>query len=290
MQLDLIRGDRTVTLPLLDAGGTPLFSVDFGKPNANIRNGGGSLNPRVQDQYSGNINYTLVGRFSPDSGVSDPYSEAQSLAEIIKEDPFDDMFLDVSQFNEFADNAITVSPTAGGEGALSLSYPPGHRNYVDFQVQLTEYAERQGSPGRSITTPTATGTGPIELKAGGNSVPITSDVQLSRTVGRPNDTIRKRSEADTPTYYPKRKVTYDMLSLQFEFTENTISNLQTVGRDIFRTRLGRSGIKIDFNGLYGYGEFTVFPEGSAPFRQQRLAGFADDKQRVPTLDLRVITV
>jgi hypothetical protein len=70
-------------------------------------------------------------------------------------------------------------------------------------------------------------------------------------------------------------------------TENLTTQLQTIADNIFKQSLGRDGITLDFNGLYGYGSFDVLPTGSAPIRYQRLAG-RTGQVTLPTIDLRVI--
>jgi len=70
-------------------------------------------------------------------------------------------------------------------------------------------------------------------------------------------------------------------------TENLTTQLKTIADTIFKQRLGRDGITLDFNGLYGYGSFNVLPTGSAPIRYQRLAG-RTGQVTLPTIDLRVI--
>jgi hypothetical protein len=279
----LSQGSESVTIPLLDTSGSPLFSVDYGKPSANIQDRGGSLNPRVNDYWSGNINYFLVGKFQG----SNAHSKANTLVKIIKSDPGNEDMELTHPFTELP-NPITVAPSAGDESALTVSYPPGYKNYAEISLGLTEYFVSNGSADRDMNIPTATGTGPIELKAGGSTIEMSKDIQIQRSIGRPNDVFRKRPNAETPTYYPKHKVTFDEFGIQFFFTENTLTKLQTIGEEVFRQQLARGGIKLDFNGLFNLGEFDVFPTGSAPFRQQRLAGYDETVQNVPTLDLRVI--
>jgi len=83
MNVTLSRGSTSLDLPLLDEGGNPLFSTDFGKPFANIRDTGGSVNPRAEDRWSAQINHTINGRFDG----SNAFQNARTLANLIKQDP-----------------------------------------------------------------------------------------------------------------------------------------------------------------------------------------------------------
>jgi hypothetical protein len=277
----LSRDTTSISIPLLEEGGTALFSTDFGKPFANVRDTGGSIDPRIEDRWSAQINHTLVGRFASSSA----YSDAIALADLIKQDNNGNDLELSTPFSEYPD-PMTVAPQAGNQQALSLTYPAGYTNYVSVDLGLTEISESLGSPNRSISTPTTSGTGPIELQAGGNTVPIEVDVEVTRTVGRPNDSATK-TKNDLGRYIYKHKVASDQFSLSFELTENTITNLQTIANDIFKQELGRDGITLDFNGLYGLGAFSVMPTGSAPVRYQRLAG-RTGQVSLPTLEFRVI--
>jgi hypothetical protein len=89
-------------------------------------------------------------------------------------------------------------------------------------------------------------------------------------------------------YIYKNKIAADRFSLSFQLTDNIQNRLNTITNDIFRTPLGRSGILLDFNGLFNLGQFRVFPEGSAPIRYQRRAGHGEGQINLPTIDLRVI--
>ncbi|UXF50099.1 hypothetical protein 7865G3C2_23 [Haloquadratum phage sp.] len=97
-----------------------------------------------------------------------------------------------------------------------------------------------------------------------------------------------KSQSDLGRYIYKHKVTADAFSISFQITDNIQSKLSTITNDIFRRKLGRTGITLDFQGLYDLGSFSVFPEGSAPIRYQRRAGYGEGQINLPTLDLRVI--
>lgn len=278
----LQRGSTSIDIPLLESGGTPLFSTDFGKPFANIHESSGSVDPRVQDRWSAQINHTIVGRFVND----DAYQKAIKIADIIKSDP-NGSALELS--TPFADypEPMQVAPQAANASALTIDYPRGFTDYVTIQLQLTQISTSINDPSRTVATPTATGSGPIELIANGNVVALDTDVSVSRSIGRPNDSMTK-SLSDLGRYIYKNKVTSDSFSLSFQITDNIQSKLSTITNDIFRSNLGRSGILLDFNGVFGLGQFRVFPQGSAPIRYQRRAGHGEGQINLPTIDLRVI--
>jgi hypothetical protein len=271
----LSRGSTSLDLPIVKKGGEVLFSTDFGKPFANIRDTGGSVNPRAEDRWSAQINHTINGRFDG----SNAFGDARTLAELIKSDPGGNDLELTTGFAEFSD-PLLVTPQAGNET-------------VFFQLGLTEVSVTRTQPDRTFSTPTASGSGPIELKASGNTVTLDPNISVERSVGRPNDSATKTLN-ELGRYIYKHKVTYDQFSLSFEMTENLTTQLKTIADTIFKQRLGRDGITLDFNGLYGYGSFNVLPTGSAPIRTgsapiryQRLAG-RTGQVTLPTIDLRVI--
>jgi hypothetical protein len=271
----------SIDIPLLESSGTPLFSTDFGKPFATIHQNSGSVNPRVQDRWSAQINHTIVGRF-----IQNADQKAIDLADLIKGDPNGSTLQLSTPFSDYPE-PMKVAPQAGNAGALTLDYPQGYTDYVTVQLQLTQISTSINDPSRAVNTPTASGTGPIELIANGNVVALDTDVTVSRSVGRPNDSMTK-SLSDLGRYIYKNKVASDNISLSFQITDNIQSKLNTITNDIFRTPLGRSGILLNFNGLFNLGEFRCFPEGSAPIRYQRRAGHGEGQINLPTIDLRVI--
>jgi hypothetical protein len=282
VSVTISRGSTSIDIPLLESSNTPLFSTDFGKPFANIHENSGSVNPRVQDRWSAQINHTIVGRF-----ITNADQKAIDLADLIKSDPAGDTLELSTPFSDYPE-PMKVAPQSGNAGALSIDYPKGFTDYVIVQLQLSQISTSINDPSRNVATPTASGTGPIELIANGNVVELDTDVTVSRSVGRPNDSMTKQVANDLGRYIYKNKVTADRFSLSFQITENIQSKLATITNDIFRQRLGRSGILLNFNGKFGLGEFRLFPEGSAPIRYQRRAGHGEGQINLPTVDLRVI--
>jgi len=275
----LKRGNQSVSLELLGEGAGTLAISDLGKPNAQLHNSGGAAFPRPLDNYSGLQNITLSGRLVSNSA----YSDAIELVDILEADLGSDKLRVDIDLPEYDDD-ILVALGAGQDSAGTVTYEPGRRNDVGVDLSLTRIGRIDGTGNRDISTPTATGNGPITLTAGGQSVEIETDVTVERSFGRPQDTIRKQPQAEFPYYINKQKTISETLSLGFLLHENPIEDLQTIGERIFRQQLGRRGISLDFKGIYGLGEFRVFPTGSAPFRQARLAG-RQGESTVPTLEL-----
>jgi len=284
VNLTLSRGGTSVTIPLIEEGGTPLFSIDYGKPEARVHGSGGAKHPRVNDQYAPNINYVFQGIF-----VNDAFSRATKLADLMQEDPNGTPMTLETPYGDLPDTIdVATQPV---DNALSLTYPMGTEDYVSFTGRLTEIDELQGGASRSFTTPTKAGSGPVQLQfdsdTGEKTIDLTVDIQVTREIGRPNDVIRRDSNSEAGRYYPKRKVTNDLFSLELQFIETTVTKLQQIRTDIFKSRTGRGGISLDFQGQYGLGEFSVLPVGSGPVRVTRLAG-RNNVAQLPTLEFRRI--
>ena len=81
-------------------------------------------------------------------------------------------------------------------------------------------------------------------------------------------------------------MTSDVFTFNFEAVQNARATLNAITDGVFRERLGRRGITVDFNGVLGLGEIEAVPVGSAPFRQVQSAG--QDWVTVPQLELRRI--
>lgn len=283
MNVTLRRGNTSVDIPLLEQGGSPLFVADFGKPNQSIYEKGGTLDPRIQDNWSGLTNYNIVGRLNS-------YTEANTLADLVKScDPSEDLLLDIP-LPEHPDTA-KVNPIAGGNNALVLTYPPGYKEHVQVELGLTRVSSLEGNTEnlQINQTPTDSGSGPIQIDTGKNTIEIKTGVTVTRTVGRPNDVIRKTTATPDPYLIQKAKYAVDEFGIEFQELESGAEVMGKLTNDIFRSNYGKRGFDLRFNGVYGLGSFTVAPVGSAPFRQVRLSG-ERNVINVPSLDLRVILV
>jgi hypothetical protein len=274
----LSRSGTSVTFPLVKEGGEILAARSFGKPEVNVRKSGGTLNPRINDRWSGLESIQLVGK------VFDP-ATAHDLADLIKSSSTDPLTVSIDA-PEYPDT-IRVAPAAGQAGALTLDFPAGRKGLIDVDVTLTRVGDIRGIGGQQATTPQASGDGPVTVRLGTEDVALpTADLSLSRSVGRPNDAVRREPSVSDPRYQVKNKVAADVFSLSFETLEDIPATLNTLTDAIFRSRLDRNGLAVDFNGVAGLGEIRAIPIGSSPFRQVRQAGRRT--VQTPTLEFRRI--
>ena len=283
MNVTVRRQNTEVDIPLLEEGGTPLFITDFGKPHQSIYEKGGTLDPRVQDNWTGLVNYNIAGRL-------DSYEDAKTLADLIKSaNP--DKFLELDIPLPEHPDTVRVNPLAGSDNALVLTYASGYKSHVQVELGLTRISrfEADAANKQLNVTPSATGGGPIQIDTGNNLIDITTDVEVQRSVGRPNDVIRKTTRGIDPYCIQKAKYANDEFAIEFQELSEGAEVMRQLANDIFGQQLGRRGIKLKFNGLYGMGTFDVVPMGSAPFRQVRTAG-ENAVITVPTFDLRVVLV
>lgn len=278
----LSQDGTSVELPLLAEGSSILLAADLGKPDLIIHDDGGTAFPRVQDQWSGFQQFNVIGFFRGDTA----HSDAIDLAELVHSDGGGNpMTLDIPGIPELPSD-MRVAPSAEQAKALNLSYPNAYKNRVDFDLGLTRVDDTLGSYDRTITTPTASGTGPVELSAGGTTVELVNDIKVDRYIGRPNDVVRKHPANDYPTYEPKRKVTNDEFEISLAFSTDAVAKTRELS-DLFSQQFNRSGITLNFNGLYGMGEFTVIPQGSSALRHVRESG-KEGVSIIPTVALRRI--
>lgn len=275
----LERGNTSVSLPLLsDSSGTPLVVRSIGKPNLNIQETG-AINPRFNDFWSGLEQYTLTGRFDGPNA----YSDAITLCDLIKSHPDGSpitLNIDMPDY----DSDMSVVPGAGQDGALSVVYNPGWRNYVEVDLSLTRVSGTAGEADQPANTPTANGGGAITLSDGVDTVELTSDIEVTRSVGRPQDVVRRTTASRDPNHIAKYKTASDTFELSFEFTEGTVTETNKVV-NMFRRQLGRNSLTLDFQGLYGLGAFDVIPDGSEAVRHNRQAGYKSSGL-VPSVTLR----
>lgn len=274
----LTRGNTSVEIELVEEGGEQLLATSFGKPNTDIRERGGTLNPRTLDAWSALENYELRGKLYD-------YGTSHDLADVIKTASGDPLTLSIP--SPIYPDTVTVAPGAGQEGALGLSYPDGRKDLVDVALSLTRVDPDgvNAANTQSAQTPRATGSGPIELTVGGKTVQLpTAGLSVERSVGRPNDVIRRQTQSADPRYEVKAKVAADTFTFAFETVSQIKSTLNALTSNIFREQLGRTGVRVNFNGALGIGEIEAMPVGSAPFRQVHQAGRG--WVSVPTLEFR----
>ena len=275
----LERNGTSVDVELLANGaGTPLVSRDIGRPNLEIQETG-SINPRHVDQWSGLEQYTISGKLTG----SNAYSRAITLMDLIKSNSNGNKLSLNIGMSEY-DTDINVVPAAGQDAACTVEYNPGWRNYLEVDLSLTRINQIVGSGDQPANTPTASGSGPIQLSYRGTTIDLVEDVTVTRSVGRPQSVVRRVPNADNPNYIDKFKTASDRFELSFEFTENAVSQVNDIV-DLFSTKLARSSLTLDFQGLYGLGAFNVVPDGSGALRHTRVSG-EEGTGLIPTVALR----
>jgi len=277
--------NESLTFPIMEESGTPLFSVDIGKPQLNIYDSSGGLNPRFRDTRSGLENYTVTTQFRG----ANAYADAIQLADIIKSSQNENNKIEFSLNgtdipSAYPTSATTVAPAAEQEQALQLTYAPGRRNVVDVELTLTRVGDVNGQAVQQATTPTTSGNGPVQLTNGTDSVNMDKDIVITRTVGRPNTSVRS-SPKQQPRLTDPRKTAYDAFDIEFQLTDNAQTKVVNLARNLIQPQLGVSPLTLDFQGLFGMGAFDVIPSGSQSLRYQRIAG-QKSIENTPTLSLR----
>jgi hypothetical protein len=276
--------EESLTFPVMEESGSPLFSVDIGKPELNVYENG-ELQPRFLDTRSLIENYSITSQLTG----SNAYSNAIQLADIIKSRTGDSGTLTVELNgtnipDAYPTTPTTVAPAAEQERAVEFTYSPGRKNVVDVEAQFTRIGNVNGNANQAATTPTATGNGPITISNGTTTVELFEDINITRTVGRPNSTIRGTTRT-YPNYTDHRKTAYDAFDIAFQLYQNGPAKVVDLANTILGAPLGRDSLTLDFQGLFGLGSFNVIPDGSQAFRFQRIAG-QKDIENAPTLSLR----
>jgi len=127
---------ESLTFPIMEESGSPLFSVDIGKPELNIYENG-ELQPRFLDTRSLIENYSITSQLTGPSA----YADAIQLADIIKSRTGDNGTLTVELNgtnipDAYPTSPTTVAPAAEQERAVEFTYSPGRKNVsltLDFQ-------------------------------------------------------------------------------------------------------------------------------------------------------------
>jgi len=279
VNVTLSQGNQSIDIPLIAQGGENLITRTVGKPELAFRNGG-ELQPRFQDQYSGIQGLEIVGQFYE----SDAYAQATKLADFIKSAYQSPISFDVP-LGEY-DTPFDVTPAIGADSALTLTYQPGRRDWVIVELSLSQVDSVRSSTSQGASTPTTTGNGPIQLKDAKDvrSVDIETGVVVERSVGRPNDSENRKPNAVSPIYVYKRGDATDTFEIGFQNVSDPVDATNRL-YDLFSNPLGSTGLRLDFGGLYGLGEFSVVPSGSGALRHIRAAGEQGVIQ-YPVLSLR----
>jgi len=272
-----------VSFPIVGEAGDPLVSRDFGKPHLDLYESG-RLDPIPQsDQWNGLENYTVSTVLTS----STAYDDARNLADLIKSPQAGTATTFKPNLPAY-DSAIDVVGQGEQEEALTLTYPPGTTDYVEVELGLTRVGRVLGDDfGDRATTPTADGSGPIEIRGQSDVVELGTGLTVERAVGRPKSPLQRQSGGTHPFYIEKRKSAYDVFGIEFTATATPTSTVTDL-LSLFRTRTGRDTPTLDFNGQYGMGAFSVQLVGSAAFRHVDRAGNAGTIV-VPRPDLRVVS-
>jgi len=243
----------------------------------------GRLNPVAKnDQWNRLENFTISTFLTG----ADAYDTAIRLANLIKSTTNGSPITFEPNLPEFK-GQIDVVQQAEQKEALTLTYPAGTTDYVEVDLGLTRVGPVQGSESNEFAeTPTDSGDGPIRIQTSSTSVALRPDIEVERAVGRPSSAVH-RNVGEQPRYIEKRKAAYDAFSLSFTAVNNVTQTVTDL-IDLFRTRRGTDNLVLDFNGLYGLGQFNVQPQGSAALRHVARAG-EGEVRAVPTIDLRVVS-
>jgi len=284
MNINLSRGSFDVDLPIRGESGSPVVTTDVGAPEVRV-SASGTLDPVSIDQRSRVLTDGFRGVFQG-ATPSEDYDNAIELADMIKSNGDGDPIDATIPLPEYESGVLRV-PAAGQEQALQIVYNPGQRGFVEIDLGLTRVGRINGGAQQEYNTPTATGTGPIQISDGLETVDLTTDVQVTRNVGRPNSEIKATSAERLPYYVEHQKSAYDQFELAFKFTSGVDTDL-TALRDIFTRQLGSDSLTLDFNGLYNMGAFNVIPDGSQALRYVRQSG-EQGTSTIPTINLRVVT-
>ena len=286
---NLVRGGFDIDLPLIGEPGEQVSNVTIGKPNQQIHNTG-SLNPRFTDQRSGIREHQLLGRLT-NSNVVDPendhrkqaYATAANLADLIKSGLNGSPITLNIPLDEY-DSNLSVVPQAGQDAALTLEYEPGAPANVGVQLGLSQVDRVLGTINQTASTPTTTGSGPIQIIGPSSTIDVVQDVSISRQVGRPNSEIGTDT-AELPYFTDRRKTAYDAFEIRFQSSDpsGTVNNIA----DMFTNQLANNPLTLDFNGLYGLGAFSVTPQGSDALRHIRTTGI-EGEVVIPAINLRVV--
>lgn len=274
----LSRGDFDVTLPLIEAPGELVAARDIGKPNLRIQTTG-ALDPQHIDQRSGIVEHRLLGRFVETGSA---YQNAIELANLIKSglqgNPIR-LSIDMPEYD-----TVNVVPQAGQEQALSLEYLPGAADQVLVNLGLTQVDRVLGNVKPQANTPTASGSGPIQLIGLNNTIDLVQDVEIVRSVGRPESDLGTGIDP-LPYYNDRLRSAYDAFEISFQSSDPS-GTIKTIA-DEFQQQLGSKSMTLDFNGIYGMGQFSVVPAGSQALRTARSTSI-EGHGTIPTVALRVV--
>ena len=269
----------SVDLPLLSSGGDLLLGRDVGKPNQDVYEVGSEA-PRTQDNQNATDQWTLASvLLGPNA-----YSDARTLAEdVIKPRLPAPLTLDLSD----VPGRGTYSVVPSTESAATITYAPGRLDMVGVQLSLQLVSALNGGT-QDASDPSAPPAGRgITLSRGAESVTLTVDNALTRSVGRPGIQLNP-TPRDLPLAIDQNSPAVDTWELSGALLEDAMATAQTLEEDIIRPRLGNGSLTLSFaGGTYGLAEYPVVGVGSQALRTAQNAG-RPGVVSVPTLELRTV--
>jgi len=283
----LSRGSTSVDFELnQSAGGTPTIVQAISKPQQKLPSVS-VVDPRVSDQFASVETFVLRGYIDGDTA----YQDARSLAEeLIKpHSGGTGLSLDLSNADGFG--TYTVAPA--GENACELEYLPGQRNWIPVSLNLTRVDETIGGASSepiNVSSATPQGGGSVTLRNPntGDSVDILHNLSITRTVGRPNTTIRP--DTSDVVYIDKIRSAYDEWGIEGVLEGQNARRDSEILMDILSEPTGRDALSLRFNNnIYALSNKTVVASGSQAGR--RVIGASEpDMVRVNNISLRTVTV
>lgn len=273
----------SVTIPILEAGGTLAVARDIGKPNLQEEELGRE-DVFTQDQLSAGDAFTVTGRLRG----SNAYADAKTLAEDIIKPQLPSggpTTLDLSGLP----SRSTYSVAPASKSACRLTYPVGEKDRVDVQLTLNvidSVSSDDSQAGQSYPSPDA-GDG-VKLDRSGTSVTLRVDDEVQRTVGRPGIDLTPAA-TELPVAFDNNQPAVDEFELSGELVSDTAeSDAQTLEESIIRPRLYSDTLDLHFLGSrYTLDAYPVAPVGSQAVRTVSRAG-ETGIIGVPALTLRVV--
>lgn len=278
----LSRGGTSVDIPLIEDPNTLVMARDIGKPTQKIRDVGRE-DPVIMDSLNANDNWTIAGILHG----SNAYSDAKTLAEtIIKPRLSSALTLDLSDLPN--KSSYSVVPTL--ESSLRLTYVPGIRKLVGVQLSLAtvdSVANTSSDQNSQSYSSPDSGSG-IKLARSSNSVTLTNNLEVTRTVGRPGITLNP-NPATLPIAIDQNRPATDRFEISGDLTSSSAeSNATTLEEDVLRQQLGSGDLTLHFlDNLFSLDAYPVTPDGSGAGRTTFQSGQIG-QVGVPSLKLRVI--
>lgn len=274
----LSRGGRSVTFNVYESGGNLHVARDIGKPKATVHRVA-QRDPRIADHRSSSKAFTIVGQLVGSSA----YADARTIAEdIVKpHSGGQTASLDLSSVSGLS----TYDVAFVGGNSLRLGYPPGQGQWVSLQLQAVVANHVTGGDTQGATGSTGSGSGPLKLTDGSNSITVSSGLDVERKVGRPGAETRHSSKEDPYVLDPVRSAA-DEFEISATWTTSASSKQNTLVEDIISPPRGYGTLTLDFQGLYSLGSYTVMPVDAQGARVSWSAG-ESGTVRIETLKLRV---